>query len=397
MFNIPRNVWALVVAQAFGSCGTIMVIFAGSIVGAMIAPAEDLTTAPVTAVILGVAVSTVPAALLMRRIGRRAGFIIGCLIAATGALVGAYGAYTQNFWLFTAAMIPIGTNQAFIQQYRFAAVESVSSDRASRAIATVLLASIVAAILGPEVAVRARDAVADTPYVGSFIGLAALYLMSIAALTQLRITAMSEARNEGTHRRPLHQILLHPKALTAVAGAAIGYGVMTLLMTATPISMHIHRGMSEVDTKLVIQAHVLAMFLPSLVTGRMVARYGETAMLVLGIALNITCVGTAIAGDTFWHFCVALAALGVGWNLLFVASTTLLTRCYERDERYHVQAANDFSVFGFQATASFGAGLLVNLIGWENLAAVALIPLTLLGLLIVVYRVNEKRALTGAS
>ncbi|MEM7403964.1 MAG: MFS transporter [Pseudomonadota bacterium] len=383
MLNFPRNLWILVTAQAFGSCGTIMVILVGGIVGALLAPSEDLSTAPVTAVIVGVAVSTVPAALLMRWVGRRAGFILGTLFAIAGAALGAYAISLQDFWLFTAAMLPIGANQAFVQQYRFAAIESVGKDLAPKAVSTVLLGSIVAAYLGPEVAVRAADWVGEAVYAGSFIGLCFCYLVAIAALSQLRLPELAATGEDAQAGRPLLKILATPRTMTAVAGAAIGYGVMTLLMTATPISMHVHRAFSMTDTAAVIQAHVMAMFLPSLFTGRLVSRFGETAMLLAGVATNFIAIAVAIHGETWVHFLISLSALGVGWNLLFISATTLLARSYASSERYTVQAANDFSVFGFQAGASLSAGFLINIIGWEQLAAIATVPLLMFAALAI--------------
>lgn len=390
MFNFPRNLWILVTAQAFGSCGTIMVILVGGIVGAILAPSEDLSTAPVTAVILGVAISTVPAALLMRYVGRRAGFILGTVFAIGGAALGAYAISVQNFWLFTAAMLPIGTNQAFVQQYRFAAIESVGKDLAPKAVSTVLLGSIVAAYLGPEVAVHAADVIADATYAGSFLGLCLCYLVAIAALTQLRLGELKTAGENAPAGRPLLTILMNPRTMTAVAGAAIGYGVMTLLMTATPISMHVHRAFSMTDTAAVIQAHVMAMFLPSLFTGRLVSRFGETAMLLAGVLTNFVAIGVAIGGDSWLHFLISLSALGLGWNLLFISATTLLAKSYSANERYSVQAANDFSVFGFQATASLSAGFLINVIGWETLATIASVPLLMFAALAIFRHVVDR-------
>ena len=381
MFKLPLNVWLLVTAQAFGSCGTIMVILVGSLAGAAIAPSPSLSTLPITAAILGTAVSTVPIALLMRRIGRRAGFLGGCWLAAMGSCVSAYAVYNSNFWLFVATMTLIGCNQAFILQYRFAAIESVSEAQAPHAVATLLLSTIVAAILGPEIGFRGSRLIADTPYVGSFLGLALMYVCSAAALLRFQndtATISERGTTAAGASRMLHHILRHPRTLTAIGGAAIGYGVMTLLMTAAPISMHLHRGLSEDATKLALQMHVIAMFLPSLFTGRLVARYGEITTLWGGIACNLISVLIALHGDTAHHFSLALLSLGIGWNLLFIASTTLLAKCYQTHERHKVQATNDFIVFGFQAIASFSSGLLVNLIGWGNLAVAAAFPLLLL-------------------
>jgi hypothetical protein len=392
VFDLPRNIWVLFCAQAFGSCGTITVITIGGIVGAVMAPEESLATAPVTAMILGVAITTIPAAMVMQRVGRRAGSIMGTFTAMAGAGLGAYAIAMDNFWLFVIAMIPIGSNQAFIQQYRFAAIESVDSAAAPRAVSTIMLGAIVAAFVGPEVGIRAAHALPESVYAGSFIGLGALYLCSAIILTQLRVQATPVVGSSAQGgARPLTNVLFQSITITALLGAAIGYGVMTLLMTATPISMHVHNGFSLGETKGVIQAHVMAMFLPSLFTGRLVARFGEKPMLLAGIILNILAVIAAVHGQTLVHFTIALVLLGVGWNLLYLASTTLLSKSYRGAERYRIQAANDFAVFGFQAFASLSAGFLIVLVGWEHLALSATLPLSAFLLLLTVYWVRSSR------
>lgn len=368
-----------------------MVITIGGIAGAVMAPEESLATAPVTAMILGVAITTIPAALLMQRVGRRLGSIIGTIIAMAGSGLGAYAIAADNFWLFVVAMIPVGSNQAFIQQYRFAAIESVDSAVAPRAVSTIMLGAIVAAFLGPEVGVRAADVLPESLYAGSFIGLVGLYLFSALVLTQLRVDSTPSATNAGGEARALTTVLFQSITMTALLGAAIGYGVMTLLMTATPISMHVHNGFSLTDTKGVIQAHVMAMFLPSFFTGRLVARFGEKPMLLAGIAANMLAVVAAVHGQSLAHFTVALVLLGIGWNLLYIASTTLLSKSYRPSERYGIQATNDFAVFGFQAFASLSAGFLIILVGWEHLALSAALPLGGFLVLLAAYWVRSNR------
>lgn len=382
MLNIPKNLWVLLTAQAFGSCGTIMVIFVGGVIGAVMAPSEDLATAPITAVILGVALSTVPAALLMRKTGRRAGFMLGTLFAIVGASAGAYAISIEDFWLFVAAMLPIGTNQAFIQQYRFAAIESVAQQDAPKAVSTVLLGSIGAALLGPTIGSRASDLIPGALYSGSYLALCGCYVVALLVLTQLHLHDQVVAPTTTAARRSLLTIMMLPRTLTAISGAAIGFGVMTLIMTATPLTMHVHRNFSMLDTGTVIQAHVMAMFLPSLFTGKLVQHFGETTMLYAGIVANFIAIAIALHGDTWTHFTLTSVALGLGWNLLFITSTTLLSKSYEAHERHAVQAANDFAVFSFQAAASLSAGIFISGIGWEYLIIVATVPLALLALLV---------------
>ena len=269
--------------------------------------------------------------------------------------------------MFCAGALMLGANNAMVMQYRFAAVEYVQPERASKAIAIVMSGALVAALLGPEIAVRAADIVAGAHYAGSFLVASGLFVLA-AILLALMPLATHATHEDPRPPRPLAKIAAQPEFRIAVLGALVSYAVMSFIMTATPISMHVIDLHDEFATKRVIQGHLLAMYLPSLASGWIIARLGIRPVLVMGVLLMSSCVAiAAIAGHAVLHYGWALALLGVGWNLLFIAATTLLTRCYRPQERIQVQTLNDFMVFGAQAVASLMAGVALATIGWQRL------------------------------
>ena len=370
-----------------------MVIFLGGIIGADLAPYPSWATLPIALMIIGVALFTIPASLLMKRIGRRLGFMIAIGIAAIASLVAAYAIQTESFVLFCAAILFIGGNTAFVQQYRFAAAESVDSSQAGRAISLVLVGGIMGGYLGPEVAKRAKDLWEFKLYAGSFISLSFLYFLTALLLFFLRDIKPKESDAEG-EERPLPVILIQPLYYTAILAGVVGYAVMSLIMTATPISMHIMDGYSLDETAWVIQSHVIAMYLPSLFTGYLVQRFGLFQVMIAGVMLLFFCVGIALPHAHLLHYWGALVLLGVGWNFLFVGGTILLTRNYRPSERFKAQAFNEFTVFGIQALASLSAGTLIYLAGWNWLNMLAL-PVLAIMLLLLVIRQFEARPSTA--
>jgi len=374
--RLMRNVVILGIAQFFAAIGQVTVVALGGLIGAALAPDPRLATLPVTCAVLGVALATLPAALAMPRFGRQRVFISGALLVACGAVAAAGAVALQSFTGYCIASVILGANLAFTAQYRFAAAESVGPELVSRVIAWVMLGTIVAASFGPRLVVSVRDW-AGTEYVASFLLIACTY--SLAAVTLLLFRNPSLVQHPTDEpARPLRVIARQPAFLMAVSGAAIGYGIMALIMTATPLSMHVTDGHSVEATTGVIQGHFLAMYAPSLFSGWLVARLGVVRMLVLGALLEAACVGLAISGRDVMHYAWAMISLGIGWNLLFVASTTLLTRTYRPAERFRVQACNDFCMFGVMAMASLLAGVLINTTGWETMNLLALLPLVLI-------------------
>ncbi|UCG72296.1 MAG: MFS transporter [Chromatiales bacterium] len=369
------NVLILAIAQFFSAIGQVTLVVLAGLIGTVLAPDPRFATVPVTCGVLGVAAASVPAALAMKRFGRQRVFITGSVLAAIGALIAAVAVQNDNFWWYCIANLLIGANFAFAAQFRFAAAESVEPTLASRVIAWVMLGTIGAAAIGPRLVVAVRGWT-DTEYVASFLLLAAVFLMSAATLTRFRNPVIFD-HTTGDGARPLGTIARQPVFLVAVLGAAVGFGIMALIMTATPLSMHFIDGHTVEQTAWVIQGHSLAMYIPSLFSGWLVARWGAYRMLALGALLEAGCVAFALAGREVMHYAWALIALGVGWNLMYVASTTLLIRAYRPAERFRVQALNDFSMFGVMAVASLLAGVLINTSGWAVMNAVALVPLIL--------------------
>lgn len=375
------NVALLGLAQALGTCAPIVVTLLGGIVGTRLAP-EGWSTLPMSVMIVTLATGAIPASMLMRRIGRRAGFTGGALLGAVGSLVVALALYRESFGLLCTGTMLMGINGSFAMQYRFAAAESVALHNVSRAISGVLLGTVLAAWAGPELAATARLLVPEVEYAGSFYVLAAFLLVNAVLVACIR---EPEPRQlvEGGEERPLFQVLKQPALVIAVMSAAVGYGVMNLVMTATPISMHVMHGHSIDDTAMVIQSHVLAMYLPSLGSGLLIGWLGIPAVMAMGVLLLGATVVAGLSGHEIHSYWLALVSLGVGWNLLFVSGTTLLTRQYRASERFKIQASNDVTVFGASALGSLLAGRIVFLMGWETLMFTCLPLLAVMGLAII--------------
>lgn len=379
--------------QALCMSGSFLFVLLGGIIGSELAPSPALATLPVSVLILGVAAGVVPAGALIHRIGRRAVFAGSALQAAAGCVVAGFAISTGRFWLFCVAALLLGANNAVVMQYRFAAVEYVEVARASRAIAVVMSGALAAAWLGPELAVRTAGLVPAAHYAGSFFAATSLYML--AALLLARIADSKRiAGDDASPPRRLGEIAAQPVFRFAVLAALVSYTVMSFIMTATPISMHVVDGHDEVATARVIQIHLLAMYLPSLASGWIIAKFGDRPVIVAGTLLMALCVVIAtIAGHAILHYGWALALLGIGWNLMFIAATTMLTKTYRPHERIQAQTLNDFLVFGAQATASLLAGLALTTIGWEHLN---LATLPLLGaVLIASLAVDRPRAVAA--
>ena len=386
-----RNVYVLALAQALSAAGMMTVFLLGSIVGSQLAPRPELATLPVSLTVVGLAATAIPAALLMERIGRRAAFVASASLAAVAALVVAWAIMQSSFALLCAATLVLGANLAFQQQHRFAAAESVTPGRVSHAVSTVMMGTLAAAAVGPQLALALRNLVPGHEYAGSFIGVAALCVAAALVLTRCdpgRVQARVAAEGAA---RPLPEVLRQPVFVVAVAAAVVSYAVMSFIMTATPISMHVHDHHTDTQTAWVIQSHLLAMYAPSLVSGRIIGRIGVRAGMATGLALMLACVAIASAGHDVMHYWWGLVLLGVGWNLLFVAGTALLTTSYRPAERFRAQAVNEFAVFGTQALASLLAGPALHLLGWRTLNIATLVPLALFALALLAWPVQRSR------
>jgi MFS family permease len=353
----------------------VLAVTVGPLVGAALASDAAFATLPVALTVVGALLATVPASLLMRRLGRRVGFTLGALIGASGGLVCAAGINARSFALFAFGYLLIGAFQGFTGYFRFAAAESVSEERKSRAIAWVLAGGVVAALLGPQLAIWGKDFVADRTFVGAFL-LVSAFCVALAAL-MLGLDLPRPERGASPHAgRSLAVIARQPAFRVAVLGATVGYAVMLLVMTATPLAM-VRHDHAVGDAVHVIQAHVLAMFAPSFFSGALVRRFGAIQILLAGLALLAAQVLVAATGADLAHFFGALVLLGVGWNFTYVAGTALLTDAYVEEERAKTQAANELILQGFVALASLASGWLLAEFGWRILALSALPPLAI--------------------
>jgi len=383
-----RNLSLLIVCQFISATGAIAVVTLGGIIGATLAENQAFATFPVSMMVLCVAAVAIPAAMLMKRVGRKAGFAFGSLSAIVAMLLAAWSLQQQNFWLFVAAAGMVGINMAFTQQYRFAAAESVEPAFVGRAISMVLLGAIGGAIVGPELVIRGQFWIEGAPYAGTLLAVACMYVFQFFLFFMLGpIQAEVDGNSVDKEQRPLRDVVRQRVFMVAVLGGVVAYGVMSFIMTATPISMHIHDDFSIADTASVIRSHVLGMYVPSLVSGYLLDRFGTTKIMSIGAMCLLVSVTIGIQDRSFMHYWSALIVLGVGWNFLYVGATTMLTHTYSMSERFKAQAVNDFSVFGMSALASLLAGTVMFLYGWTTLIFLP-IPALLL-ILIALYSVRN--------
>ena len=373
-----RNVLVLAAAQALSGAGMMTMTLLGGILGSQFAPDPKWATLPISLLIVGLACATVPAALLMQRIGRRAAFIGSAAVAALAALAVARAVVDESFTLLCAAALVLGSNLAFQQQHRFAAAECVPPSRVSLAVSVVMAGTLIAALVGPPVALALKGLVPGHEYAGSFLGVAGFCVAAALVLTLYRPIAMPTHGGTSNAGRPLREIVTQPAYVAAVLASVVAYAVMSFIMTATPISMHVHDGHSDAATAWVIQSHLLAMYAPSLVSGAAIARIGVPAGMTIGGLLMAACILVDSTGQQLMHYWWGLVMLGVGWNLLFVSGTALVTTTYRPEERFRAQAVNEFAVFGTQALASLLAGPAIYALGWRTLNLLALAPLLLL-------------------
>jgi predicted MFS family arabinose efflux permease len=378
---IERNVLILGVAQSLGLSAALLVVLVGGIVGEALAPSPALATLPITTLVVGTALGTVPAALWMRRVGRRWGFVSGTAIAAGGALLAVQGIRAGSLVMFCAGTLLIGINAAFMQQYRFAAAESVTPERAGRAVSFVLIGGIVAGFLGPEIGRHTRGWLTDE-YAGSFLAAAVVFASLVLILAMLRVPMRSTDTAASRAKFRALEMLRRPGFALALIAATAAYGVMSFLMTATPVSMHSVDGMPLDHAAAVIQSHVIAMYAPSLFTGFLVDHVGARRLMAAGAVALIACVTIAATSHALRGYWSALVLLGLGWNFLFVGATVLLTRSYRPEERFGAQAFNDFVVLTVQAAASFGAGFALHTIGW-SVMNIALAPILIAVLIMI--------------
>jgi MFS family permease len=368
-----RNVGILAANQALFLVAAITVMTLSGIVGQRLAPTPALATLPIAMMMIGVVLAALPASLLMKRVGRRTGFIIGALVGgAGGGALSVWAIALESFWLFSAGNLLLGLYQAFANYHRFAAADAASPPFESRAISLVLAGGVLAAFLGPLNASRTNELLAGFPDAGPYAVIVTLAIVGAALYTGLRIPNDEEARTG--QQRPMREIRADPALSVALLAATVGYTIMILVMTATPLAMQ-HVGFGLPDAATVMQWHVLGMFAPSFVTGHLIARFGFPNILLAGAAVLAGSVGVAVSGQARVHFWVALILLGIGWNFLFVGGSALLATAHTPAERGKVQGINELVIFAAVAVGSLLAGALLHSAGWVALNLVMLPPL----------------------
>ena len=378
MQHARRNISLLIIAQLIFVSGSVITLTFGGIVGAKLAPTANLATLPVSLMVLGTAIGTLPASWLMNLFGRQIGFIGAALAASFSLWLAADSIAQTRFWQYCIATSLIGVCLAFSAQLRFAAAESVDLSRAGLAISLILAGSIWGAIVGPEL-ITQGSAVNEDGFIGALLLAAVLFLIGAAVLLFLKLPRPSDqvAVNSVMASMSVLGLLQSPQFLLAVISGTVGYGVMTYLMTATPVSMHVIDGHSMEDTAAVIRAHVLGMYVPSLFSGYLITRYGERNIIGWGVAIYVITIAIALTGQAVMHYTAALILLGLGWNFMFVGGTTLLIKTYQPEERFKAQAINEAAVFGTSAVGSLLAGALLSQFGW-TLVVISTVPALLL-------------------
>jgi len=355
--------------------GTSLTVLIAGIIGTQFAPSPGLATLPVALSVVGLASSTLPTGRLQHRYGRRKVFIGYGFLALCAALLAALSLVQQSFGGFCLATVMMGWSAAAGHQYRFAAMECVSAEQAPRATSVLLFGGILAAAVGPEIAVRGQFLL-STPFAGSYILLAGVYVLGIVLMLFYR-----DARTGGSlhamHGRPLLEIMRSPSIVLAVAASAFGYGVMSFVMTAGPVSMHEHAGHGMQATKWVLQSHIAAMYLPSLVYPWLYSRMGYKGLMWTGVAALLSCLVIGSVNTDFIHYWLTMVILGVGWNFLFLSGTNLLRYGHRDEERFKVQSFNDFLVFSIQGVASLSSGWFLYHWGWHGVLYASM-PLVLL-------------------
>lgn len=391
-----RNAVLLALAQALGGASASIVIATGPLVGYMMLDQDkSLATLPVSAMVLGTAFGTIPAGIIMRRFGRRAGFTGAAILGVLSGLLASFAVFRDQFLLFSLACSMGGFAGAFVQQYRFAAADTASDAFKPKAISWVLAGGVLAGVVGPQTVIATKDMFAPVMFAGTYLAQAGLALLSLFLLAFIRIPKPPVQNRKQSGGRPLRVIMMQPRFIVAAACGICSYALMSLVMTATPLAM-IACGLSETDAALGIQWHVLAMFGPSFFTGSLIARFGKERIVSIGLTLLAGCSIVALMGIELAHFWTALVLLGLGWNFGFIGATAMLTDTYRPEERNMVQAVNDFLVFGFVAAASFSSGALLNAFGWGTVN-VLVFPFVVLCIGLLVWLVQaERKAVTTA-
>ncbi|GGA92060.1 MFS transporter [Brucella endophytica] len=364
-----RTAFILAVAQAVVGSASPIAISMGGLAGYYLLELDkSLATAPVTGFSIGTALGMLPAAALMRRIGRRHGFMAGAAVTSLGGIVAALALFRGDFWLFVAGLLGIGLGSAFVQQYRFAATDDAPSAFKPKAVSWVMTGGVFAAVLGPMAVIYTRDLFEPVMFAGAFLSVGVIGVAGIGILSLLRLKShvATVVEEDSLPARPLKTIISQPRFFVALFCAIVTYALMSFVMTGAPLAM-VGCGLSTDEATLGIQWHVLAMFGPSFFTGRLIGRFGKEAVVAAGLLLLLACAAVALAGIALWNFWLALILLGIGWNFGFIGATTMVTETYRRSEKGKIEGLHDFLLFGTVAIASLLSGTTLTAYGWDVL------------------------------
>ena len=386
--TMNRNLWLLAICQGLFLTNNVTFIAINGLVGLSLAPLGWMATLPVMGYVVGGALSTGLVSKTQQRYGRKTSFQMGLAVALGSALLCAYAAMTQDFWLLCTATLVAGYYNANAGLYRFAAAELAAPSWREKAVSLVMAGGLIGAVLGPNLAQHTR-ALMSVPFAGAYLALAAVALLSMAVLSFIDFPA-PPAKKTSTAGRPLSEIMRQPAFIVAAATGALSYGVMNLLMAATPLAMQ-QCGLPFSDAALVLEWHVIGMFAPGFFTGHLIKRFGTLPIMGVGVVLNAACIAVALSGVDLHQFLIALFLLGVGWNFLFTGSTTLSLQTYSPEEKDRAQGALNFFVFATLALTSFASGVLVTTRGWELLNLGSMVPVALTGAALVWLWMQQRR------
>lgn len=386
-----RNTLILASLQALGGANPAVVVALGGLVGKALADNAELATLPVSLFNMGMALGILPAAWIMKRLGRRGGYFIGSFLGIAGGLTAFSGIAQSSFLIFCIGTIIAGLYSSYVQSYRFAAADSVSRDFRPKAISWVMIGGLAAAVIAAQVVLHTAEALPQLPFAGTFLAQAALAALALPLIALLRRNALQiQTQQSKDSGRPLGIIIRNPRLIIAIIAGMVSYSLMSFMMTAAPLAM-LNYGHTMRESTLGIQWHILAMFGPSFFTGHLIKRFGKITITATGMVLLASASICALSGLTVAHFWLSLILLGLGWNFGFIGATTLVTDCYHPEERNKVQAVNDFLVFGSVAVSSFSSGQLLARYGWDGINIWSLPVTGIIIVLLLALRLYERK------
>ncbi len=387
-----RQLFLLALCQGLFLTNNVTLMAVNGLVGLSLAPVPWMATLPISCYVAGGALAAPLVARHQRAWGRRRSFQLGLVVAMVASGLGALAAVRHDFWLLCAATVVAGYYSANASLYRFAAPELVAAPMKEKAISWVLAGGLLGAVIGPNLSTAARDALPQ-PFAGAYLALVGVALLALGVVSRIEFPPIT-VPGSMARGRPLREIARQPVFIVAAAACALGYGVMNLLMAATPIAMSMCSHPFS-SAALVLEWHVVGMYAPSFFTGALIRRFGALPVMATGVALNGVCVAVALSGVDLMHFMAALVALGVGWNFVYIGGTTLATEAYRPEERTTAQAAVDFCVYGTMTFTAFGSGALVTTGGWQAMNLGSLLPLALLATALGALALQRRRRALG--